>query len=131
MFVTQVFIRIPPPVDPVYAQTRVREQLHAAGKFTDDASLDQIATEYAQALASGVPHADAAKKASRELDGVARKFSRVASMVTAITDVEAVDAQAFLSGAPYTHIGVGIAQGDHPDLGPGALHVVVLLAVAR
>lgn len=131
MFVTQVFIRIPPTVDPVYAQTRVREQLRVVGKFTADANLDRIATEYAQALASGAPHADAAKKASRELDGVARKFTRVASMVTAITDIEAVDAQAFLSGAPFTHIGVGVAQGDHPDLGPGALHVVVLLAVAR
>jgi uncharacterized protein YkwD len=131
LFVTQVFIRIPPQVDPVFAQTRVREQLHAHGKFADDASLDRIATAYAQGLATGVPHADAAKRASKELDGVAAKFTRVASMVTAISDVEAVDAPAFLAGAPYTHVGVGVWQGDHPDLGPGALHVVVLLAVSR
>jgi uncharacterized protein YkwD len=131
LFVTQVFIRVPPPVDPVLAQTRVREQLRAFGKFNDDASLDQIATRYAQGLATGVPPADAAKRASKELDSVARKFTRVASMVTAISDVESVDAPAFLGGAPYTHVGVGVAQGDHPDLGPGALHVVVLLAVSR
>jgi uncharacterized protein YkwD len=131
LFVTQVFIRVPPPVDPVVAQTRVREQLRGVAKFTDDASLDQIATTYAQGLATGVPQGDAAKRASRELDGVARKFTRVASMVTAISDVEGVDPQSFLSGTPFTHVGVGIAQGDHADLGPGALHVVVLLAVAR
>lgn len=131
LFVTQVFIRIPPPVDPLFAQTRVREQLRAAGKFGDDAALDRIATAYAQGLATGVPQADAAKRATKELDTVASKFSRVASMVTAISDVEGVDAPAFLSGAPYTHIGVGVWQGEHPDLGPGALHVVVLLAVAR
>lgn len=131
LFVTQVFIRVPPLVDPVLAQTRVREQLRAAGKFADDAGLDRIATVYAQGLATGVPPADAAKRASRELDNVAARFTRVASMVTAISDVEAVDAQAFLGGAPHTHVGIGVAQGDHPDLGPGALHVVVLLAVAR
>lgn len=131
LFVTQVFIRIPPPVDPVFAQTRVREQLRAVGKFGDDAALDRIATAYAQGLATGVAPAEAAKRASKELDLVARKFTRVASMVTAISDVEAVDAQAFLGGAAYTHVGVGVAQGEHPDLGPGALHVVVLLAVAR
>jgi uncharacterized protein YkwD len=131
LFVTQLFIRIPPPVDPVFAQTRVREQLRAYAKFTEEPSLDRIATTYAQGLATGVPQADAAKRASRELDGVARKFSRVASMVTAISDVEGVDAPSFLGGAQFTHVGIGVAQGDHVDLGPGALHVVVLLAVAR
>lgn len=131
LFVTQVFIRIPPPIDPVVAQARVREQLRTGGTFQDDPSLDRIATAYATGLATGMAPEEAARRASRELDGVARKFSRVASMVTALSDVDAVDPQGFLSGAPYTHVGVGVAQGDHKDLGPGALHVVVLLAVVR
>lgn len=131
LFVTQVFIRVPPPVDPVVAQTRVREQLRAVRGFQDDPALDRIATTYAQALASGVPHGDASRRASRELDAVAARFSRVASMVTALADVEGVDGPAFLGGASFTHLGLGVAQGDHADLGPGALHVVVLLAVAR
>lgn len=131
LFVTQVFIRVPPPIDPVIAQARVREQLRVVRNFQDNAALDQIASAYAAALASGVPHADAAKRASRSLDGVAARFTRVASMVTALSDVDAVDAAAFLDGAQFTHVGVGVAQGDHADLGPGALHVVVLLAIAR
>ena len=54
-----------------------------------------------------------------------------ASMVTAVSEVSALDAAAILAGTSYTHVGVGVAQGEHPELGPGALHVVVLLAQAR
>jgi hypothetical protein len=131
VFVTQVFIRVPPQVDLVVARTRVREQLRAARQFHDSEALDRIAQTYAAGLARGEPNADAARRASRDLDGVAREFSRVASMVTALSDVEGVDAEAFFSGAQFTHVGIGVAQGDHPDLGPGALHVVVLLGYAR
>ena len=122
---------MPPQVDPVVARTRVREQLRAYRAFRDSDALDRIAATYASGLAAGVPNADAAKRASRELDSVAAQYSRVASMVTALADVEGVDAAAFLSDATFTHVGIGVAQGDHPDLGPGALHVVVLLGVQR
>ena len=131
LFVTQVFIRIPPQVDVDTARGRVREQLRAARSFRDHDGLDRIAQTYAAGLARGEPNAEAARRASRELDSVSQHFSRVASMVTALADVESVDAEAFLSGATFTHLGIGVAQGDHPDLGPGALHVVVLLGYAR
>jgi uncharacterized protein YkwD len=131
LFVTQVFIRVPPQVDPVMARTRIRAQLRAARSFRDSDDLDRIAQTYAAGLARGEPNADAARRATRELDSVAKQFQRVASMVTALADVEGVDADAFLSGAVFTHLGIGVAQGEHEDLGPGALHVVVLLGHGR
>lgn len=131
LFVTQVFIRVPPVVDLEHARSRVRAQLRVARTFRDSPDLDRIAQTYALGLARGEPHADAARRASRELDSVSRQFQRVASMVTALADAEGVDANAFLSGAQFTHLGIGVAQGDHDELGPGALHVVVLLGSAR
>jgi uncharacterized protein YkwD len=131
LFVTQVFIRVPPQVDLEVARTRIRAQLRAARSFRDSEALDRIAHTYAAGLARGEPNADAAKRASRELDTVAQQFIRVASMVTALSDVEGVDAESFFSGTTFTHVGIGVAQGEHPELGPGALHVVVLLGYAR
>ena len=132
LFVTQVFIRVPPPVDLAVAQAAVRERLRAARAFGDDGGLDRIATVYAAALAAGTPPADAGRRASRDLDSVAARFSRVASMVTAVTDLQAVDPQAIFGDTiMFTHVGVGVAQGEHPELGPGALHVVVLLGQKR
>lgn len=131
LFVTQVFIRIPPQVDAELARTRIRDQLRAAKPFRDSADLDRIAQTYAAGLARGEPNADAARRASRDLDTVARQFQRVASMVTALADVEGIDASAFFSGTTFTHLGIGVAQGEHEELGPGALHVVVLLGHAR
>jgi uncharacterized protein YkwD len=132
MFVTQVFIRVPPPVDVVAAQGIVRARLRAAHPFDDDAGLDRIATAYAAALASGMAHSEAGRRASRELEQVASRFVRVASMVTAVTDLAAIDPKAiFGDTVAFTHVGVGVAQGDHPELGPGAMHVVVLLGQKR
>jgi len=131
LFVTQVFIRVPPPVELGVARTRIRDQLRAARSFRDSEALDRIAQAYAANLAVGMPTADAARQASRELDTLGRQFVRVASLVTALADVEGVDGQAFFGGASFTHLGLGVAQGDHPELGPGAIHVVVLLGVGR
>ncbi len=132
LFVTQVFIRVPPQVELAGALAEVRTRLRGARPFSDDAGLDRIATTYATALAAGTPHAEASKRAGRDLDQVARRFVRVASMVTAVTDMAAFDPETmFGDGMIFSHVGVGVAQGDHPELGPGAVHVVVLLGMKR
>lgn len=131
LFVTQMFRRIPPPIEPAAAQAAVRSRLHAAARFSDDAELDRIAGQFAARLAAGADSDAATREGRAALGAVSARFSRVASMVTAIVDTEGLDARAVLAGGGFTHVGVGVAQGPHPELGPGALHVVVLLAQAR
>ncbi len=131
LFVTQMFRRVPPPMEPVATVAAIRERLRAAGRFGDDGELDRIASGLASRLAAGTDPAAASRQTSAELAGVSARYSRVASMVTAVSEVGALDAAAILAGTRFTHVGIGVGQGEHPELGPGALHVVVLLAQAR
>ncbi|HVV88470.1 MAG TPA: CAP domain-containing protein [Kofleriaceae bacterium] len=131
IFVTQMYRRIPPPIDPVATLAAIRARLHGAGSFGDDPDLDAVAGAFAARLAAGVDPADASRRASADLDRLAARYARVASTVTAVAEVSALDPAAMLAGTTFTHVGVGVAQGDHPELGPGALHIVVLLAQAR
>ena len=131
LFVTQMFRRVPPPMDAAATIAAIRTSLHGAGRFGDDPELDRIAAIYATRLAAGAEPTAASRDASAALDRVSARYARVASMVTAVSEVGALDAAAILAGTTFTHVGIGVAQGDHPELGPGALHVVVLLAQAR
>jgi uncharacterized protein YkwD len=131
LLVTQMFRRIPPPMDAPATVASIRERLHAAGRFADDRELDRIAAGFAARLAAGTDSTTASREASAALAQVSARYRRVASMITAVADVGSLDAAAILAGSTFTHVGVGVAQGDHPELGPGALHVVVLLAQSR
>ncbi len=131
LFVTQMFRRVPPPMDAPATVAAIRTRLHGAGRFGDDAELDRIAADFARQLAAGADPSIVSRQASAALGRVSSRYSRVASMVTAVSEVSALDAAAILAGTTFTHVGIGVGQGDHPELGPGALHVVVLLAQAR
>lgn len=131
IFVTQMFRRVPPPIDARATVLAIRARLHAAGTFGDDPDLDRIAGDYATRLAAGDDPPAASRQAAAALAQVSSRYLRVASMVTAVSEVSALDAAAILAGTTFTHLGIGVGQGDHPELGPGALHVVVLLAQAR
>ena len=131
LFVTQMFRRVPPTMDQPATVAAIRERLHAAGRFGDDGDLDRIAGGFAAALAAGTDSAVAQRAAAGELARVSSRYTRVASMVTAVADVTTLDAAAILAGSSFTHVGIGVGQGEHPELGPGALHIVVLLAQAR
>jgi uncharacterized protein YkwD len=131
LLVTQMFRRIPPPIDPPATTATIRARLHAAGTFGDDPELDRIAAAYAARLAAGADPAASSREATTALGQVSTRYRRVASMITAVSDVGALDPAAILAGTAFTHVGIGVGQGAHPELGPGVLHVVVLLAQAR
>ncbi len=131
IFVTQMFRRVPPPIDAHATVAAIRARLHAAGTFGDDPELDRIAADYARQLAAGAEPTSASRAAAAALAQVSSRYTRIASMVTAVSEVSALDAAAILAGTSFTHVGIGVGQGDHPELGPGALHVVVLLAQSR
>jgi hypothetical protein len=132
LFVTLVFIRVPSPIDVAAARATVLERLRVSRGFDDDAGLERVATTYATALAKGDPDpATAARQAARDRDQYAKRFARVDSVVMTVIDLGAIDAKSIFGDRTLTHVGVGVAQGDHAELGPGALHVVVLFGTRR
>jgi len=53
---------------------------------------------------------------------------RIGSVITAVADLSAIDAKSLVGDAKPDEIGVGVAQGTHPEIGEGAIWIVVLLA---
>lgn len=132
LFLTQMFIRVPPVLDPVAAREIVRAKLVTDDpKLSGDAALDAIAADFAAELARGVPRAQAKVEVSRRLDAQAARFRQAASVVTAVTELDAVVARDLLGDRWADRVGVGLAQGPHPELGPGAYWLVLVLARAR
>lgn len=127
LFVTQVFIRIPPTVDAPRVKDAVRALIKRARPgLGDDADLDKVAQSLADDLAHGAALDDARKRATRKLD--ARRYARVGSVVTAVAEVESLTAEALLGQNPINLAGIGLAQGPHPELGDKAIWLVLLLA---
>ncbi|MCE9578300.1 MAG: hypothetical protein K8W52_34555 [Deltaproteobacteria bacterium] len=127
LFVTQVFIRVPPTIDPQRAKDDVRALLRKARPaLGDDADLAKAAQGLADDLAHGAALDAARLRATHQLDG--HKYTRVGSVVTAVAELDSLSAESLLGTNPVNLVGVGIAQGPHPDLGDKAIWLVLLLA---
>ena len=131
MFVTQVFIRVTPKVDPAAVGDDLREGIADVKSLESDTSLDLIAGELAAALARGEDRKTASARASKALEKLAKKFAKVGSVITTVADLDALDPKSLVGDVNATHMGIGIAQGTHDELGEGAVYVVLLLAIGR
>ncbi|MEZ4402861.1 MAG: CAP domain-containing protein [Kofleriaceae bacterium] len=131
LYVTEVFIRIPPALDPVAAHRLLAGRFRADAHLEVDPALDAIAATFATALAAGTPRDQARRAISRDLDALANRYRQAASVVTAVTDLDGVEARELVGDTVADQVGIGIAQGPHPELGPGAYWIVLILAAAR
>ena len=128
MFITQVFIRIPPKVDRGVAANVVRDRINAVRPVEVDGRLSDVAQDLAEGLAAGKPRDSLWPGAKKKLDAFNRSYARVGSVTSAVADMDSVDGKQMLGDYKADAIGVGIAQGNHPDIGEGAIWIVVLMA---
>jgi uncharacterized protein YkwD len=128
MFITQVFIRIPPKVDRGVAANLVRDRINAVRPVEVDTRLSDVAQDLADGLAAGKPRDALWPGAKKKLDAFNRSYARVGSVTSAVADMDSVDGKQMLGDYKADAIGVGIAQGNHPDIGEGAVWIVVLMA---
>ena len=132
MFITQVFTRVPPRIDRKQAIAVVRQKFKAARpRLVDSATLDGLAQQLADGLAAGNAPDVAYRAISKQVTGLGMIYQRVGSVITAVADLDAVDGAGLLGGARPDEIGVGIAQGPHPQIGDNAIWIVALLADRR
>jgi len=131
LFITQVFTRVPPVLDRAQALAAVRHKLAAARPVPDIAGLDRLAQQLADGLAAG-KSADAAYQAiGDQVKALAHLYLRVGRVISAVADLDRIDGAGLLGGEPVDELGVGIAQGPHPEIGDNAIWIVVLLASRR
>ena len=131
IFITQVFMRVPPKVDPARAAEAIGARLTAIRGVGTSPALGGIAQDFAAALAAGQTREQASASLKRRVDALAGQYARIGSVITAATDLDTLDAASLLGDTHPDDIGVGIGLGTHPELGEGAIFIVVLLATRR
>ena len=124
VFVTQLFIRVPPPIDIDEAQDKVRDVMHRATRLSYVGELSTVAATVAGNISRGIPSA----KAAANSPVLRKRFARAVTIVSAVADISAFDPKAVLKDKRMTHYGVGVAQGHHPVLGESAIYVVLVVA---
>jgi uncharacterized protein YkwD len=131
IFITQVFTRIPPKVEASKAAEVVAQKINAAKPVATSARLAAIAQQLADQLAAGKTRDQAYPTVKKQVDALGSLYARVGSVITAAADLDAIDGGSLLGETKTDDIGVGVAQGPHPEIGEGAMWIVVLLAQKR
>ena len=127
LFVTQVFIRVPPKIDPQAVVELVRQRIDHARGVRVDAALASAAQKLASGLAAGKSRESLWAGVQSQLDGLGSRYGRVGSVITAVVETDTIDGASLIGDYKPEAIGVGVAQGTHPDLGEGAVWIVVLM----
>ncbi len=131
LFVTQVFTRVPPKIDPAQAQQDLIADIKAASSLRPDADLTAIAQAFAKDIAGGSSNEQASTRSAKGLDKLSSRFRRVTTIVNPVADLATFPIDAVKKDTAMTHYGVGLAQGDHDMIGKGAIYIVVLIGQQR
>lgn len=127
LLVTQVFIRVATPINVKETHRVASAKIQSTKKMRADAKLAAVARDFASNLAAGLSTSEASAIANKGLDQTANSFTRVSTLVTTVADINAFDPRGALGGPKVSHYGLGVAQGNHVEMGEGAIFVVVLL----
>lgn len=98
-----------------------------------DANLRRAASEAASAYLSdeSLSHQDALRMARERTAQLSVSFTRVASVMTIVSDLkEAEDLDSLMVAGP-SHIGLGIAQGQRPGMPRGGVVIIGVLGYPR
>jgi uncharacterized protein YkwD len=131
LFLSQVFTRVPPALDRAQALAAVRHKLAAARSVPDTVGLDRLAQQLADGLAAGKSAEAAYQVIADQVSGLAHLYLRIGRVISAVADLDRIDGAGLLGDDPVDELGLGIAQGPHPEIGDNAIWVVVLLASRR
>ncbi|MEO6777420.1 MAG: CAP domain-containing protein [Kofleriaceae bacterium] len=127
LFVTQVFIRIPPKVDAARAAAVVERQLDTVRAVRINPKLAATAQQFADGLAAGKSRDSLWPAARHELDALGNKYARVGSVITAVSELDSIVGKELVGDYKPDDVGIGIAQGSHPEIGEGAIWIVILM----
>ncbi|HEX4423362.1 MAG TPA: CAP domain-containing protein [Kofleriaceae bacterium] len=132
MFITQVFTRVPPVIDRAATIEAVRKKLVVVRRaLAVKPELSAVAQDLATALAAGATREAASQHLKPKLDGFARGYQRLSSVIIPTTEVDGLDGASLLGDVAADDVGIGVAQGMHPELGANAIWIVLLLGTHR
>jgi hypothetical protein len=136
LYVTQLFYMVPRKVPAAELRQRAMGALadardaRGASPLRADPELDAIAQRYATGLAAGGDQGKLGRAADAALDGLASRYRSVMTVVIIVGTPEQLTEEELLDPSAE-RIGLGMAQGPHPQLGSDAIFVVCLLGRPR
>ena len=132
MFITQVFTRVPPKIERAGAIEAVRQKLAAARPaLVVQPTLSEFAQKLVDAVAAGETFDVAYQRIKHQLEKVTWSYLRLASVINATANLETLEVASLLGGSASEEVGIGVAQGPHPELGDNAIWVVLLFGDRR
>lgn len=126
LFVTQLFIRLPPPIDYRQVRQQVADMVRRVRVLDEDRELSLVAQELAEGVAGGQTPTDASRTAGQRLGVLRLPYGKVTTQITTVADVTAFEADPSLKSRSLVAYGLGVAQGDHEVMGEHAITVVLL-----
>jgi hypothetical protein len=127
LYATELFTRVVGPVDLGSARVAVQRALEAQrarsklAAIPTDKTLDGLAQQFAAALARS---GGEAKPPS--LEKATRRYATVTTEIVVVADADRVSSERLLRHSA-TGMGIGVAQGRHPQLGENAVYVVIMI----
>ncbi len=135
---TEVYVQFARQIVPANAEREFREILNdrrrrsGAGAVEVDAELSRIARSGAERFfRDRLTQPDVTAAVQEELEPFGLAYRRIGVIVTAVVTIDQAATIERLLERDMTVIGVGIAQGNHPQHGNNAICVVVVLAWPR
>ena len=128
LIVTEVFVRVPAPVDRESARSRVLTLLSEHYHTVEDRQLAALAQQAAEDVARlGTGEADGVQKVSG-MEAAAQKFRRLRALLVAVADIDQLTLDNLPKDLNRLRVGIGVGQGSHPKMGPSTIYLVLLVA---
>jgi hypothetical protein len=137
MTATAIVFRTPSSIDTDALASHVAGVLESRERRRDT-DLRSIAQTAAMELAAGTQRRDVLPMIQSRLRGFDRKWTNIHQSMTRLDDLHDLDSDDVLAkkllnaetvpSAEDVDLGVGVAQGAHPEAGDGAIWIVVLYA---
>lgn len=131
VFVTQVFIAVPAVISADEVVGGLERTLAEKRGLRSDAALKGVASGLAKELAAGRSTKEAKALFDTMMKPLSARFGAVGSAITATADLPGLDPLLLVKEAKGTLIGIGVAQGRHPDLGENTIWIVALYGTPR
>ena len=127
---TAIVFDVTPAADTRLIASRITLGLTAEHGPRLDTALERVAREFAAKLAAGAKVDDVWPEMESHLSQVDRKYVKFRYSVTKLSALDALPrdrmVEKLLNGQTADDIGVAVAQAPHPEVGNGAIWVVVV-----
>lgn len=131
LYASVQYLAVPPPIDVEQGRRAVISHLVRVRHVVVDPELADVAQRFALGLVAGKSEAALYEELKQRIDEAGRRYSNISYAVSRSRELDAVRSEKLIGAEQVDDIGVGVAQGDHPELGRRTIWTVVFHGYQR